>query len=427
MDTVFRNITIVDPFGPELVGDLAVKSGMIDGIYSEGGAPAGEREISAEGLTAFPGVIDMHAHLREPGENPEDIRSGTRAAVSGGITTIVAMANTHPPCDTIKVYKKIIKTAGEKGFCPVIQAFAGTRNLAGKEISEFPSVPSIAAVSDDGISVDDSGLLREIFRLCREKGVVYLSHPEDLSLRRGGVIHEGEMSRALGLPGIPGAVEDVRTYRDGALALLEGNRLHFCHVSTEESLSLIRRFKNVSNEVTCEITPHHFALCDSDIPGDDAFYKMSPPLRTDKDRTALIRGILDGTVDVIATDHAPHPYEQKAKGFLNAPFGITGFETLIPLVIEYLHYRNGVSLKRIAQLLSANPARILGLQGRGRIIKGGEAWLTVVDLKRSRTITEDSLRTKGKNTPFTGFSLRGVPRFTMMRDKLYDIEKDEWL
>lgn len=427
MDTVFRKITMVDPFGPEIRGDLVVRKGRIAGIYPCGKAPEAEREIPAEGLTAFPGVIDMHAHLREPGDNPEDIESGTRAAVSGGITTLVAMANTRPPCDSRRVYEEIMSIVEKKASCEVIQAFAGTTGLEGRELSGFPSLDSLKAVSDDGLSVEDSGLLREVFRHCRQKGLVYLSHAEDLSLRRDGVLHEGEKSRELGLPGIPGAAEDIRTYRDGALSLLEGNRLHFCHVSTEESLELIRRFKKVTDKITCEVTPHHFTLCDADIPGDDALYKMNPPLRSAEDREALIRGILDGTVDVIATDHAPHPAEEKTGGFQGAPFGITGFETLIPLSIEILHYKNGVSLSRIAQLLSANPARILGLSGRGRIDKGQEAWLTVVDLAGHRTLTAETLRTKGKNTPFTGLSLRGVPRFTMMKEKLYDIEKDKWL
>ncbi len=427
MDIVFRHLTIVGPDGPEISGDVAVKGGRIAGIYPRGKAPGGSAEIDARGLTAFPGVIDLHAHLREPGHNPENILSGTRAAAAGGITTIVAMANTRPPCDSPAVYEAIMAAAADHASCEVIQAFAGTRNLAGKEISAFPSVDALTAVSDDGISVDDSGLLRDIFRACRAKGLVYLSHAEDLSLRRDGVLHEGEKSRALGLPGLPGGVEDIRTYRDGALALLEGNRLHFCHVSTEESLDLIRRFKKVSKNVTCEVTPHHLFLCDTDIPGDDANYKMSPPLRTKRDREALIRGVMDGTVDAIATDHAPHPAEEKKQGFLKAPFGITGFETLIPLVVEYLHYGKGVPLYRIAQLLSSNPARILALPGRGRIEAGREAWLTIVDLNAERRLTADSLRTKGKNTPFTGIPLRGVPRFTMMRERVYDIEKDAWL
>ena len=427
MDIVFRHLTIIDPFGPEVRGDVAVKDGHIAGIYPWGEAPGASREISAHGLTAFPGVIDLHAHLREPGNNPENIQSGTRAAAAGGITTLVAMANTNPPCDSQQVYEKIMAVAAEKASCEVIQAFAGTRGLAGKEISAFPSLSSLTAVSDDGVSIDDSGLLRMIFRACREKGLVYLSHAEDSALRGDGVLNEGEKSRELGLPGIPGAVEDVRTYRDGELALLEGNRLHFCHVSTEESLNLIRRFKQLTDNVTCEVTPHHFTLCDTDIPGDDASYKMNPPLRTEKDRRALIRALMDGTVDAVATDHAPHPSEEKASGFRKAPFGITGFETLIPLAIEYLHYENSMPLNRIAQLLSANPARILGLQGRGRIVKGKEAWITIVDLNARRTLTADALRTRGKNTPFTGIPLRGVPRFTMMKERLYDIEKDEWL
>lgn len=427
MEIILRDIEIIYPDKPSEKGDIVIQKGSLYDICAPGKAPKGKKEIDCRGLTAFPGVIDMHAHLREPGQNPENIESGTRAAVAGGITTVVAMPNTRPPCDSAAVYEAICKMAGSTGHCPVIQAFSGSRGLKGRELSDFPGIDALKAVSDDGISVEDTGLLREILRFCREKDLVYLSHPEDLSLRRDGVIHEGTTAKRLGLPGIPGAVEDIRTYRDAAVGALEKARLHFCHVSTEESLEIIKHFKKRSPLISCEVTPHHFTLSEEEIPGDDALYKMSPPLRAKTDREALIKGLADGSVDVIATDHAPHAMKDKSLGFLKAPFGITGFETLIPLSIEILHHRYQLPLSRLATLLSANPARILKMNGRGNIRIGDEAWLTVIDIHAKKSLTPDSLKTKGKNTPFTGRELRGVPRFTVIKGEVYDVERDLWL
>ncbi|TYB31644.1 MAG: dihydroorotase [Candidatus Mcinerneyibacterium aminivorans] len=383
--------------------------------------------IDLEGLHVFPGIIDMHSHLREPGGYIDiNIKTQTEAAVKSGITTVVAMPNTNPVCDKLDIYDRIKQIIKKKAACDVIQVMAGTMDIEGEIITEFDSAGTVKAVSDDGRSVENSRILLNVLKKVKKKNIVYLSHAEDDNLRKDGVINSGKKSNKFDLKPIYNEVEDIRTYRDLSLASIAGSRIHFCHLSTEESLNLVKRFKERNVNVTCEVTPHHLFLSESDIKENIGIYKMNPPLRSDKDRQALIKGIKEGSIDAIATDHAPHPMKNKLKDFNESSFGIIGFETLIPLAIEKLYYKEDIPLQRLAELLSYNPSKILNLDRRGRIEKNALAYLTVVDINDKIEINKSFIKSKTYNTPFLNSKLRGKPLFTVINGKIFDIEKDSW-
>lgn len=426
MKTRLTNLMIVNPHCEPKLGDICIENDMII-AYGDIGECNADRVIDMNGLYAFPGIIDLHAHLRDPGKtDAEDIASGTLAAVCGGITTIVAMPNTQPVCDSAERWHAVNDRIAQHAHCDVVQAIAGATNLAGHTKAPFHSIDDIMAVSDDGKSEDDAKVLLDIFHDCKKKGVVYLSHAEDDSLRAGGVINAGAKADALQLKPIYNAVEDTRTYRDCLLAQIADSRLHMCHVSTEESIKIVSRYKKAGVHVTCEVTPHHFTLSDEDIPGNDAMYKMNPPLRSKHDKKALIEAIKLGAVDAIATDHAPHLMEEKARGFESAPFGIIGFETLIPLSLE-LYRTHGICLGSLAALWSSGPASILKLTKQGTIKEGNIASLSIIDIDKEWVYTQEKIHSKTYNTPFLGTRMKGKARFTMVRGRLYDCDKEQWL
>ncbi len=427
MKILLTHLTVVNAHQKPFKADILIEDDRIIRVGNSLTDKA-DRVIDMEGLYAFPGFIDLHAHLRDPGKtDAEDIASGTMAAVCGGITAVIAMPNTNPVCDNETVWADINERIKENAQCDVFQAVAGAKGLAGHALSDFDSIKGLRVVSDDGKSEDDSGVVLDIFRKVQAIDAVYLSHAEDDGLRNKGVITAGAKADQLGLPPIYNAVEDVRTYRDCALAAIAGSHLHMCHVSTAESLRIIAEFKKQGLNVTCEVTPHHFTLSDDDIPSDDAMYKMNPPLRSKTDRQALVDGIRNGIVDAIATDHAPHLMTEKAKGFRDAPFGILGFESMVPLTFDVLFRHNDIELGTLSALLSANPAKILGLEKRGEICEGYDACLSIIDLDRKWTLTENSLHSKTKNTPFIGRTMTGKARYTVVYGKLFDCDKEQWL
>ena len=426
MSVLLKNGLIVNPFEQPFYGDIFYKDGVILDVGKVEQDDAFVLDL--EGKAIFPGFIDLHSHLREPGyEEAEDIVSGTFSAISGGFTTVVAMPNTTPVCDNRVLWEKLNEKAKKEGYVEIIFVYSGTKGLGSDTISDFSEIEGVVAVSDDGKSVNDSGVLLDIFKKCAERNIVYLSHAEDPFLRGKGVINYGAASKFLSFDGIYNEVEDIRTYRDIALAKIANSKIHICHLSTKGSLEVVKYFKDKGVSVTAEVTPHHFSLIDQDILSNDANFKMNPPLRSKEDRDALIQGIKSGIIDVIATDHAPHTKEKKKLGFDKAPFGIIGFETAVPLSIELLHYKNNISLSKISELLSFNPAKILNISGRGLIKKGYLPYFTVVDINKKTKIEEDTIRSKSKNTPFSGKTFRGKPVYTVIDGKIFDIEEAKWI
>ncbi len=425
MDLLFKGLTLVDGGKGFRRGDIFVSGGRITDPAS---CPVGDavKIIDCTGMLAFQSVTDMHAHLRYPGKNPENIESATMSAVSGGITTVVAMPNTDPVCDSDAVYDDIMGVAEKEGHCRVIQAVAGTYGLMGGEAVSEDLFRRAGVVSDDGTSVDDAGVFAALLRRANSAGAVYLSHAEDVSLRGEGVINDSATARRLGLVPISNETEDARTKRDAETAFREDARLHFCHVSTRGSLDIIRKYKKAGAQITCEVTPHHFSLCDADILRDDAAFKMNPPLRSKDDVEAVIEAIMDGTVDAVATDHAPHDNMLKSKGFREAPFGIIGFETMIPLCIDVLNGVYGVSYTRIAELISEAPARILGLSAPTGFCIGSVADFAIVSLAEEWEYTHEDIVSNGKYTPFRGRLFRSRVKYTAAGGPVYDTERKVW-
>jgi len=426
LSLILKNGIIVNPDLPPHRADIMIKSGKISKIGKiKNGDDKNILDIS--GNYVFPGVIDMHSHLREPGDFKNiNIENQTYAAVSSGITRVVAMPNTAPVCDNLATYKKIDKIIKKKAYCKVNQVIAGSKDLNGEKYLEFDKFDNLLAVSDDGKSIDRSDILENIFENVKKEKLVYLSHAEDMNLRKNGVVNSGIVSKKFDLDGIDGEVEDIRTYRDAAVAGIVDNKLHFCHLSTEESLKIVERFKKKGLRITCEVTPHHIALCEEDIDKNDGNYKMNPPLRSKRDQKYLIQGIKKGSVDVIATDHAPHPMKNKNIGLKNSSFGIIGFETFIPIILDLLHYKNGISLSKIAKLISFNPAKILSLENNGLLKKGYNADLTIINMNKKFNFTKDKVKSKTYNSPFIGKRFQGTPIYTVVDGKIFDIERGSW-
>ena len=371
---------------------------------------AGDAEvIDAEGLVVCPGLVDMHVHLREPGrEDEETILSGARAAVAGGFTSVACMPNTEPPIEGEEGVRFVLSKAVDAGFARVHPVAAITKGLRGETLSEIGSAIGAGAVgiSDDGMPVADSGLMRRALEYVKMFRRPVLSHCEDPVLSGRGVMNEGRMSTLLGLRGLPGESEDVAVIRDIILTDLTRSRLHVCHVSTSRSLDFIRQAKSSGTDVTCEVTPHHLALTDEAVRTFDSNAKMNPPLRDEKDVGALRHGIRAGIVDAIASDHAPHSIEEKDQEFDVAPFGIVGLETSLGVSCTCLYHEGIISLGELVRLLSTNPARILGLP-LGVLRKGSPADVTIFDPEMEWTVDKTRFLSKSRNTPFSGWKLKG--------------------
>jgi len=413
---------LVDPGNVNGVFDIFIQEGKIAKIRESGTSkePQGPEDtvVDASGKIVTPGLIDMHVHLREPGhEYKETIASGTMAAVAGGFTAVCSMPNTNPVNDSSEVTEYIIAKAKKSGKARVYPVASISRGLSGKNLSEFGELKKsgAVAVTDDGLPVSDSQLMRRAMEYAMGFGLPVISHSEDLKLAGKGVMNEGPVATRMGLAGIPNAAESVMVMRDIALCELTGARLHIAHVSTLESVYAIRDAKKRGLPVTAETAPHYFSLTDEKISGYNTDYKMNPPLRSSKDQEAVRQGLADGTIDVIATDHAPHSPLEKDLEFSSAANGIIGLETALPLVLKLVE-DNVITIESLVDRLSKNPARILGLQSG--LAEGNPADITVIDPGLSHTINADFFFSKSRNTPFNGWQVKGKALLTVVGGRI---------
>lgn len=414
MRLIIKNGKWIDRELDFLIEDGIVRE-MAKGILKVSGAEI----IDAKGCIVSPGFVDLHTHLREPGyEYKETIQTGTQSAAAGGFTSICCMANTNPVNDKASVTSSILEIAREKGVVNVFPIGAVTKGLEGKELAEIGELhkAGCVAISDDGKCVDNARLQRVAMEYAKNFDMPIIVHAIDPALAGAGVMNESFVSTKLGLPGIPNEAEDIMIARDIALAELTGASLHIAHLSTAGGIDLVRRAKKKGLKVTCEVTPHHLVLTDERVIGYDTNTKMCPPLRGEADRQALIAGIADGTVDAIATDHAPHSQVDKEVEFDRAAFGIVGLETALPLVLSLVDGKK-ITLKRIIEMLTVNPARIVSLR-KGSLKVGEEADITIFDPKLSYTVDPGAFSCKSKNTPFGGMKVKGKIKYTIVKGKI---------
>lgn len=412
---LIRDGRLFDPAtGLDQIADILIEDGLIAGI-GRGLRGGGTAVLDAAGLLVIPGLIDVHVHLREPGqEYKETIATGTAAAVAGGVTGVACMANTVPPNDDPAITEFIRKQAAAAGLARVYPIGAVTRRLEGTEIAEYgyQREAGVVALSDDGRPVMDSEVFRRALEYARAFDLVVITHCEDLALSRDGAMHEGAVSTELGLPGVPRAAEEVMVLRDLVLAELTGARLHIAHVSTAGAVAAIREAKRRGVRVTAETAPHYFTLTDEAVRGYNVNAKMNPPLREAADREAVIAGLADGTIDVIASDHAPHHEDDKRVEFARAANGIVGLETELGLTLRLV--REGrLTLRQALAALTCRPADLLGLPG-GRLAEGVPADLVLLDLEAEVRVEAAALRTRGRNSPFLGWTLPGRVEKTLV-------------
>jgi dihydroorotase len=421
MRILLKGGRVVDPANQvDGVRDVLIEAGTIARVGTN---------LPAEGATVFevppdvvvvPGLIDMHVHLREPGqEHKETIATGTAAAVAGGFTAVACMPNTDPVNDQASITEFMIARAKEAGLARVYPIGAVSRGSKGEQLAEIGELKAAGcvAVSDDGRPVAPALLMRRALEYTAMCGIPVINHCEDQSLKADGVAHEGFQAARLGLRGIPGEAEEIMVERDITLTGLTRGRVHIAHLSTRGSLRAVRAGKARGIRVTCEVTPHHFVLTDEALAGYDTNVKMNPPLREAADRDELIRGLIDGSVDAIATDHAPHHADEKSVEFDQAPFGITGLETAVPLTFDRLVHPGLITLARAIELLSVNPAKILNVPG-GTLSEGQPADITLLAPDLVVTIDPAKSRSKSRNTPFGGWSLRGGVAATIVGGRI---------
>lgn len=376
--------------------------------------------IDVSGKLISAGLVDVHVHLREPGgEHKETIATGTQAAAAGGFTTICPMPNTRPVPDTKDQVEWLQKRIDETAVVRVLPYAAITTRQLGKDLTDFSALKEAGAFAftDDGVGVQSADMMLQAMKKASELNMAIVAHCEENTLIHGGSVHEGEFAKANGLKGIPSVCESVHIARDVLLAEAAGVHYHVCHISTKESVRVVRDAKKAGIHVTAEVTPHHLLLCDEDIEGVDPNYKMNPPLRSKADREALWEGLLDGTIDFIATDHAPHSADEKAAGMEKAPFGIVGLETAFPLLYTHFVKTGKITLKQLVDWLTVKPAETFDLP-YGTLKQGAIADVTIIDLENEKEIRADQLLSKGKNTPFLGWSCVGWPEYTFVGGQL---------
>jgi dihydroorotase len=413
MNLLISGGRVVDPAtGTDETRDVLIRDGVVAG---PGARAEGAEEIDATGMVVAPGLVDMHAHLREPGrEDEETIASASAAAAAGGYTAICAMPNTDPVADSAAVVEKVWARGREIGMVEVVPAGALSRRLEGEKMADLGemarSMARVRLFTDDGRGVQNALFARRTMEYLVGLDAVYAEHCEDDGLAAGGQMHEGDRSAALGLRGIPSEAEELMAARDIALARLTGCRLHLLHISTTGTVELVRRAKADGVRVTAEAAPHHFTLDDSELESYDPYFKVNPPLRTATDRQAIVAGLADGTIDAIATDHAPHAVEEKEMEFTYAPAGMLGLETALALTLTELVRPGRIDLSRAVELLSTVPAQILGLDRHGSLAHGRPANLVIFDPEETWTVEAAGLHSKSRNTPYGGRTLQGRVR-----------------
>lgn len=427
MEILIKNGRVLDPATKtDQPADILIQDGKIAKVGAKLAAEA-DKVIDAAGCFVMPGFIDMHVHLRDPGfEYKETVETGARAAARGGFTTILAMPNTKPAVDNGDVVRYVLNKAGDVALVNVLQAGAITRGQRGEELSDIEDMveAGIAALSEDGKSVMNTQLYREAMMLAVKYDMPILAHCEDANLVHGGVMNQDENAERLGMPGITNSVEDVVIARDIILAKETGARLHLCHCSTRDGVSMVAKAKEEGLFVTAEVCPHHFTLTSAEIMQDDANFKMNPPLRTREDVDALIKGLSEGTIDVISTDHAPHSKEEKNCSMKKAPFGIVGLETAAALTMTELVDQGYLTPLQMAEKMSYRPAQILGLD-RGTLETGKTADLVIFDPKAEYRIDAARFQSKGRNTPFDGKKVKGRVKTTILAGRVvYDWEAE---
>jgi dihydroorotase len=413
---LIRNGRIIDPAsGTDETLDVLIVDGKVVSVEARidgAGAPV----IDASRLVVAPGFIDMHTHVREPGqEKKEDISSASRAAAKGGFTTICAMPNTNPVNDSRRVTEYIIAESKKRAIINILPIAAITKGLAGEELTDMADLAAAGAVafSDNGRGVQSNRIMKQALDRARKLNALVIDHCEDSSLSQGGVMNEGPTSFRLGLPGIPAVAEDIMVSRDIILAGAAGARIHIAHLSTRGAVDLVREAKRKKILVTAEATPHHLVLSDNALEKRNPNLKVNPPVRGDDDVRALQEAVKEGVVDVFATDHAPHSPEQKEVGMAQALFGIDGLETAVSLLLDRLVSKQSFPLMRLVEMFSTRPAQILGLLGKGRLSPGAEADLTILNLHQEITVDVRNWVSKSRNTPFDGWKLKGTPQMTI--------------
>lgn len=409
---IIKNATVLNTEGKPERKHVVLQDGKISAILDvleETGAA--EEVVDAAGKLLIPGLIDMHVHLREPGfEHKETIESGSRSAAKGGYTTIACMPNTNPVTDSPEVVELVLAKAKEANLVKVLPYAAITVGEKGEALTDFAALKAAGAIgyTDDGVGVQSAQMMKDAMNKAAALDMPVIAHCEDNSLVVGGSVSEGSFADKHGLKGIPNESEAIHVGRDVLLAEATGVHYHVCHVSTEQSVRLIRQAKAVGVKVTAEVCPHHLLLAESDIPGLDTNWKMNPPLRSRRDVEACIEGLLDGTIDMIVTDHAPHSEEEKARGMEKAPFGIVGFETAFPLLYTHFVETGKWDLSFLVSRMTEKPADVFRLDS-GRLQPGAPADLTLIDLEHEEAVDPQSFASKGRNTPFTGWKLKGWP------------------
>jgi dihydroorotase len=419
---VIRGSRVVDPAsGTDAVLDVVVEDGRISAVEARAEAPARASTIDADGLVLAPGLVDLHAHLREPGrEDVETIETGCRAAAVGGFTALAPMANTDPVADTAAVIEEVRTLAARAGLCDVFPVGAITKGRAGEEMAAIGEMAAagVRIFSDDGASVPSSRVLRNALMYSKAFDIVIAEHCEEPSLVEGAQMHEGYHASTLGLVGAPAEAEEIVVFRDLALARLTGARLHLQHLSAVGSVELVRRAKAAGLRVTAEVTPHHLAFTDEHLVGYDTNFKVRPPLRSSEDRDALCEAIADGTIDAVATDHAPHAVEEKEAEFDASPPGTIGLETALAAIITHLVEPGALSLSRAIEAMSTAPARILGASAHGGPIQVGRPANVVLFDPAAEWTVEAPFASKSRNSMFLGRRLRGRVVHTILRGEL---------
>ena len=415
---ILRGALVVDPeTGVQQVRDVFVVDGVI--ADAAGFATAGAEIVDLQGLVLCPGFLDLHVHLREPGQtHKEDIASGTRAAAAGGFTAVVAMPNTAPPIDSVETLRDVMVRNQAKGVVRVLQSAAISIGRKGQELTDAAALKTAGAIAltDDGSCIQDAGLMREALRRAKAAGLPVIDHCEDMSLAHGGSLHAGEVAKMLGLKGISGSSEELIVARNALLAAEVGFPVHVQHLSSALSVSLVRWAKKEGIPLTAEVAPHHIVLTEQACCRHAANAKMNPPLRTEADRQAILEGLRDGTIEVIATDHAPHAADEKSRPIPEAPFGVIGLETAVPLCLTALYHGGVLTLPELVRKFTVGPRSVLGLP-LGLLQPGAAADFTVLAPDCEFRIGPELIQSRSTNTPFIGMPCRGAVAGTMVGGK----------